>query len=90
MEHADFCQSCCMPLDNDTMLGTEKDGSKSQQYCKYCYQDGSFVNPSMTLEGMTKLVRTKMQEMNLDQGIIATTVKNLPYLNRWTGVKSSV
>ena len=29
-----FAKAARMPLDNDAMLGTEKDGSKNQQYCK--------------------------------------------------------
>ena len=34
-----FCQSCGMPL-NPEVLGTEKDGSKNEEYCTYCYADG--------------------------------------------------
>jgi len=83
MELNQFCQSCSMPLENDLMLGTEKDGSKSRQYCKYCYQDGHFVNPQMTLREMTELVKGKMREMHLDQEIIDQTVYSLPNLNRW-------
>jgi hypothetical protein len=72
-----------MPLDNDQLLGTEKDGSKSHQYCKYCYQDGTFINPAMTLEGMISFVKVKMREMNLGQNIINYTVQSLPHLKRW-------
>jgi hypothetical protein len=78
-----FCQSCCMPLDNDQLLGTEKDGSKSQLYCKYCYQNGAFVNPSMKLEEMTSFLKVKMSEMKLSPDIINNTVRSLPHLKRW-------
>lgn len=37
-----FCQSCGMPL-NPEVLGTEKDGSKNEEYCTYCYADGHFT-----------------------------------------------
>ena len=37
-----FCQSCGMPL-NPEVLGTEKDGSKNEVYCTYCYADGHFT-----------------------------------------------
>ena len=83
MELNQFCQSCSMPLHNDAMLGTEKDGSRNRQFCKYCYQDGSFVNPNMSLQEMTSFVKTKMQEMHIDQGIINKMVEILPSLNRW-------
>jgi hypothetical protein len=78
-----------MPLDNDSLLGTEKDGSLSRQYCKYCYQGGAFINPDMTLEEMAALIKEKMQEMNLRQDIIANTIRGLPYLNRWIRTKSN-
>ncbi len=39
-----FCQSCGMPMgDTDAMYGTEKDGTKSKDYCQYCYTDGAFT-----------------------------------------------
>lgn len=28
---------------SDEHFGTEKDGSKSEDYCSYCYQDGEFT-----------------------------------------------
>ena len=35
-----FCQSCGMPLTDEGLLGTEKDGAKAPDYCIYCYKDG--------------------------------------------------
>lgn len=46
-----FCQSCGMPLSAPDIYGTEQDGSASEHYCKYCYQDGAFTAP-MTMEEM--------------------------------------
>jgi hypothetical protein len=88
MELNQFCQSCCMPLTTDALLGTEKDGSKSRQYCKYCYENGAFIHPEMTLEGMTSFIKVKMKDMQIDQGTIDQTVKTLPNLNRWLRTKS--
>lgn len=43
-----FCQSCGMPMNNEELYGSEKDGSKNSDYCKYCYENGSFTfNGSM-------------------------------------------
>lgn len=39
-----ICQSCGMPITLDEQLGTNKDGSINQDYCKYCYQDGEFID----------------------------------------------
>jgi len=50
IEEMNFCQSCAMPM-NDGDFGTEKDGSESPDYCKYCYQDGEFTS-DCTMEEM--------------------------------------
>ena len=31
-------------------FGTEKDGSPSKEYCTYCYQNGEWTQPNITLE----------------------------------------
>ncbi len=44
-----YCQCCGMPMGKtDEMYGAEADGSKSKDYCKYCYENGKFTfNGSM-------------------------------------------
>jgi hypothetical protein len=79
-----------MPLDDSRVLGTEKDGSKSQEYCKYCYKDGTFINPGMTLDEMGALVKTQMEKMKIDTGIINMAVASLPNLKRWKSKMVSV
>jgi hypothetical protein len=87
MENKNFCQSCSMPLDNPGLPGTEKNGSPSQEYCKYCYQNGAFINPSMTLDEMRSLVKTQMEKMKIATGIIDLAVTSLPNLKRWRSKK---
>jgi hypothetical protein len=36
-------------------FGTEKDGSKSKDYCGYCYRDGEWTNPNATMEQMLEI-----------------------------------
>lgn len=86
MENTHFCQSCSMPIDDVELRGTEKDGSKSTEYCKYCYQNGAFVNPHMTLEQMQSLVIEKMDENKLPEDILEAAVTRLPHLKRWNKV----
>ena len=83
MENKNFCQSCSMPLDKPELLGTEKDGSKSNEYCTYCYQNGSFTNSNMTLAEMKILVKEQMEKMKMDEGVIHMAVSSLPNLKRW-------
>jgi hypothetical protein len=74
-----------MPIDRPEMRGTEKDSSKSDKYCVYCYAAGQLVNPDMTLSEMTDLVRNKLQEMHMPESFIAAAVRTLPNLERWAG-----
>ncbi|MGZ8543647.1 MAG: zinc ribbon domain-containing protein [Flavisolibacter sp.] len=78
-----LCQSCSMPLDEPGRMGTEKDGSKTNEYCAYCYQNGAFVNPKMTLEEMKIVVKTEMEKREKDAGLINTAVSSLSRLKRW-------
>ena len=87
MEPKVFCQSCTMPIDNVADRGTEKDGSKSNEYCKYCYQNGAFINPDMSFDEMKSLVITQMEKMNLPTDIIQNSVRSLPNLKRWRNVQ---
>jgi len=78
-----FCQSCTMPIDNPADRGTEKDGSRSNEYCKYCYHDGAFTQPNVTFEEMKSFMSNQMQKMNLPDDIIQLSLKSLPHLKRW-------
>ena len=83
MDNKMFCQSCSMPIDDPAMRGTEKDGSKSTEYCSYCYQNGVFINPNIALEEMKTIVKTQMEKRKVDTGIIDMELRSLPLLKRW-------
>ena len=40
------CQCCGMPLE-DAVLGREKDGSLNEDYCRWCYADGTYTYSDM-------------------------------------------
>ena len=59
-----ICQCCGMPLE-DEIIGRNKDGSLNEEYCKWCYADGTYtyndmddlINvciPHMTKEGFSE------------------------------------
>ena len=59
-----FCQSCGMPLtDNDK--GTNADGSRSEDYCVYCYKDGKFL-ADCTMEQDGKFTQDMTMEQMID------------------------
>ena len=76
-----ICQCCGMPMD-DGIIGKDKDGTPNEDYCKWCYADGTYtysdmdnlINvcvPHMVAQGFTEeQARTYMKE-------------KLPTLNYW-------
>ncbi len=79
------CQSCGMPLAKDPLAGgTEAGGAKSAMYCSYCYRDGKFVSPDMTLEQMQTLVVEKLQEQGMPGFVAKWLARGTPKLQRWS------
>ncbi|WRS28027.1 zinc ribbon domain-containing protein [Oscillospiraceae bacterium MB08-C2-2] len=81
-----FCQSCGMPMNNSTELyGTEKDGSKSADYCSYCYEKGEF-NFHGSMDEMIEMCVAPMVEHNpsmTNEGAREMMQKFFPMLKRW-------
>lgn len=48
----EICQSCTYPLRKFEELGTNGDGTKNPDYCIYCYRDGKWVDPNLTVQGV--------------------------------------
>ena len=80
-----LCQSCGMPLEKEEHKGTEEDKSLSNEYCTYCYQNGEFTAPDITLEQMIKkVISIAIDKLNMppfQAAMIANTV--IPRLGRW-------
>lgn len=83
MEIKILCQSCGIPLDNEAIKGTKANGLKSEEFCKFCYEQGAYTNPNMTLTGMQENVETLMKKLKLPEKAIQEAISILPILNRW-------
>lgn len=84
---ADFCQSCGMPMTEDSQRGTNADGSKSADYCCYCYQNGAFT-ADCTMEQMIDfcLDMEKDSGRYQDRGQAKKEMLSwFPELKRWAG-----
>jgi hypothetical protein len=83
-----ICQSCGMPLQKEEDYGTNVDGSKSEEYCFHCFQNGKFLDEGITLrEKIDKNVKFAVQ-MGISEdeaGKMASSV--LPKLKRWKKCK---
>jgi len=46
MDNKTRCQSCGMSLSADfANKGTNADGTKTEKYCSFCFQNGEFTAP---------------------------------------------
>lgn len=61
-----MCESCWMPLGEKLEdAGTEKDGSKSTKYCKYCFVNGELMFKGDDREAFKKIVYENMVKMGM-------------------------
>ncbi|WP_342571775.1 zinc ribbon domain-containing protein [Paenibacillus sp. FSL R5-0749] len=78
------CQSCGMPLTIPAQFGTEADGGTTREYCIYCYKDGKFAQPGISLEGMTEMCTAILKDEGMDEESARSMLRNqLPFLKRW-------
>lgn len=81
-----YCQSCGMPMgEGNELYGSEADGSKNEDYCKYCYDQGAFTT-DCTMEGMIEQCVPLMVSSNPDMS--EEDARNMmlqffPSLKRW-------
>ncbi len=45
-----------MPLAKPADHGVEADGTRNEELCVHCYQDGSYTDPNLTLDQMVEIV----------------------------------
>ena len=79
--HPLICQCCGMPME-DEILGRNRDGSINEDYCQWCYADGTY-----TYSDMDDLIRVCLPHM-VEQGFTeeqarAYMKQTLPTLDYW-------
>lgn len=80
-----ICQCCAMPMETDALHGTNADGSRSEDYCVYCYADGKFQF-DVTMDEMVEACVPHL--MNGDPGMTEEAARKymtdiLPTLKYW-------
>ncbi|WP_313641792.1 zinc ribbon domain-containing protein [Paenibacillus sp.] len=79
-----FCQSCGMPMPTEELLGTNQEGEKIEDYCVYCYEDGAFKQPDITLQEMADICTGYMVQEGMDEAVARKLLaEQLPHLKRW-------
>ncbi len=79
-----YCQSCGIPMNKDPECGgTNIDGSKNKKYCSYCFRNGQFVQPDLSVEEMQSFCMEKMDELGIPPFKGWLFARSLPRLERW-------
>ena len=86
MENLIHCQSCGMPLSEESHFGKNSDGSKNEDYCCHCYPAGAFTNPNETMDEMIESCIPFMVEGGVcpdNESARKMLSEFLPTLKRW-------
>ena len=76
-----FCQCCGMPLTDD-IIGNDKDGSLNEDYCKWCYADGTYTYSNM--DDLINVCIGPMKEQGFtEEQARAHLQETLPTLDYW-------
>ncbi|MGN0244167.1 MAG: zinc ribbon domain-containing protein [Lachnospiraceae bacterium] len=76
-----ICQCCGMPLD-DEIIGHDKDGFLNEDYCKWCYADGTYTYNNMD-ELADICVKHMTNENFTEEQARAYITELLPTLDYW-------
>jgi hypothetical protein len=81
-----ICQSCEMRMPEPDKFGTNADGSRSDDYCCYCWKNGKFTDPNRTLEQAIEdnirfVLEYKIAET--EDEARAMLKESMPTLKRW-------
>jgi hypothetical protein len=78
-----FCQSCSMPMAKEEDFGINADGSRNDEFCRFCFHAGTFVDPAITLQQMIDKCASTMRNMAIPDEQIEQTKAFIPLLKRW-------
>jgi hypothetical protein len=75
-----------MPLNKPEDFGTAQSGYRVNDYCRYCYQQGAFTDPGVTMGEMIDFCAGTMARQGImpepNARLLLTEV--LPGLKRWS------
>ncbi len=78
------CQSCGMPLKRDEKGGgTNADGSKSEVYCSYCFENGEFLYKGNDVNAFQDYCKEKMIEGGHSRFTSWLFTRGMKRLGRW-------
>ncbi len=79
MKKYKICQSCTIPLKKDP-----KPDYEGKKYCSYCYKDGEFLQPNITLEEMKEfLTDVLVKELRVPRFLAKFMAQRCNQIERW-------
>ena len=76
-----ICQCCGMPLEDD-IIGKNSDGSFNEDYCQWCYADGTYTYSDM--DNLIEVCIPHMQKEGFSEEQARSFLKqSLPQLDYW-------
>lgn len=77
-----ICQCCGMPLEDDEIISHDSDGTLNEDYCKWCYADGTYTYSNM--DDLIDVCVKNMINENLTEEQVRAYMKDLlPKLDYW-------
>lgn len=77
-----ICQCCGMPLSEDEVISKESDGTFNENYCKWCYADGTYTYSNM--DELIDVCVGQMANKDLPEEKVRAYMKQLlPTLDYW-------
>lgn len=76
-----ICQCCGMPLE-DEIIGRNEDGSLNEDYCKWCFADGTYTYSNMD-DLIEVCVRNMVNENFTEEQASEYLKQSLPKLDYW-------
>ena len=77
-----ICQCCGMPLEDDTLISHNSDGTLNEEYCKWCFADGTYTYSNM--DDLIEVCVKNMVNENFTEKQAREYMKNLlPKLDYW-------
>lgn len=72
-----------MPINNENQLGTNKNGTINYDYCKYCFENGKFID-DVTMEEYIEMCSKFGEQAGMtNEQMKAFCSKLFPNLKRW-------
>lgn len=85
MTNTTKCQSCSMPMAKKEDYGTNADGSANKEYCRFCFHNGVFAEPNITLDEMVdKVAHVMIAKVTIpEEKALEIARQELAALKRW-------